>query len=255
MKKLWLGLIGVVLLVMVVGLAACSSEKTSGTLQLSGNLNNQQEGIWVSGEGKVAAVPDIAIITLGIQSQEITVAEAMSKASAAMDEVMKALKDAGVAEKDIQTQYFSIQQLTRWDDSKQQSVVTGYMVTNTVTAKVRGGVDKAGSVIDAVATAGGDLTRINNIGLDIDDPSGYLEQARELAVKDAKAKAEKLASVAGVKLGNATYITETTYTPGPIYRANYDVKGESASGVSVPTQISAGEQEVTVNVQIAYTIQ
>jgi uncharacterized protein YggE len=252
MKKLWLGLIGVVLLVMVVGLAACSSGKTSGTLQLSGNLNNQQEGIWVSGEGKVPAAPDIATLSLGIQSQELTVAEAMSKASVAMDAVMKALKDAGIADKDIQTQYFSIQQVTKWDNDKQEAVVTGYMVTNTVTAKIRD-ISKAGSVIDAVAGAGGDLTRINNIGFDINDPSAYLEQARTLAVQNAKAKAQKLAEVAGVKLGNPTYINETTYTPGPIYRT--DVKAETASGASVPTQISVGEQDVTVNVQIAYTIQ
>jgi len=254
MKKIWLAIAGTVLILVVVGLVGCGSGEgvtfKGDTSGIKFNLNNQQEGIWVNGEGKVTAVPDVAILSLGIEAQELTVAEAQAKAAEAMDNVMKALKNAGINEKDIQTQYFNIQKVTRWDNDKQQEIVTGYRVTNTITIKVRD-VTKAGSVIDAVAAAGGDLTRINSIGFTVDDPSPYYEQARVKAVTDAAAKAKKLADTAGVKLGKPTYISESSYIPGPIYR---DVVAKAEGTPAIETPVSPGEMEVTANVQIGYTI-
>jgi uncharacterized protein YggE len=247
-KKIWLMVAGAVL-ILVVGLVGCSSGNTPSNGNINVALNNQQEGIWVTGEGKVTAVPDVAIISLGIQSQETTVEAAQAEAATAMDDVMKALENAGIDRKDIQTQYFNIQKVTRWDNDKQQEIVIGFQVTNTVTAKVRD-VTKAGSVIDAVAAAGGDLTRINSIGFTVDDPTQYQEQARVKAVNDAAARAQKLADTAGVKLGDPTYITENSYIPGPIYR---DVV-MAAPAPTPTTPISPGEMEITVNVQIAYAI-
>jgi uncharacterized protein YggE len=252
MKKIWLAIAGIVLLVGVLALAGCGSGGTSlsdGNLNV--NLNSQQQGIWVNGEGKVTAVPDTAILTVGIQAQSTSVAQAQSDAASAMDKVMAAFKDQGVADKDIQTQYYNVQRMTRWDNDTQQEVTTGYQVTNTVTAKIRK-VDQAGTVIDAVSAAGGDYTRINNIAFTIDDPKPYQEQARELAVADAAAKAKKLADIAGVKLGKPTYISESSYTPGPIYRTDLAGKAESAPAVTTP--ISPGEMDITTNIQIAYDI-
>jgi uncharacterized protein YggE len=254
MKKIWLAIAGTVLILAVVGLVGCSSGEgvtlKGDTSGIKFSLNNQQEGIWVNGEGKITVVPDVAILSLGIEAQELTIAEAQAKAAEAMANVMKALKAQGIADKDIQTQYFNIQKVTRWDNDKQQEIVTGYQVTNTVTAKVRD-VTKAGSVIDAVAAAGGDLTLINSIGFTVDDPSPYYEQARVKAVADAAAKAKKLADTADIKLGKPTYISESSYIPGPIYR---DVAKAEGTTPSVVTPVSPGEMEITVDVQMAYAI-
>ncbi len=240
MKRNLLAAVGLVLVLAVVGLCGC----TVGTI----GLNNQQEGIWVSGEGKVTLTPDIATLSLGIEAQAKTVAEAQSQAAEAMDRVMTALTDSGVAEKDIQTQYFSIYPVTRWDDETWQEIVIGYRVTNMVTAKIRE-IDEAGSIIDAVAAAGGDYTRINNISFSVDDPTPYYEEAREKAVADAIAKAEQLADLAGVDLGKPIYISEGTIYPPVIYR---DVMMEA--GAPVETPISPGELELTLTVQIVYDI-
>lgn len=250
MKKIWLGVAAVIILA-VVGLAGCTGQ--SGDISgLNVNLNNQQQGLWVSGEGKVTAVPDVAILNLGIQAREASVAQAQAEASQAMDKVIQALKDNGVAEKDIQTQNFSIQKVTQWNNDKQIEVVLGYQVTNTVIAKVRQ-VDGTGSVIDAAAAAGGDLIIVNDIGFSVDDPAPYQAQARVKAVADAAAKAKQLAETAGVTLGNPTYITENSYIPGPIYRsAAMDAGGAAPAPITVP--ISPGELEITSNVQIAYAI-
>jgi len=254
MRKVWLVAVGVVVLLTAVVVSGCGTEGArlttdNGELKLS--LNNQQEGIWVSGEGRVVAVPDVAILRLGIEAQEVTVAEAQEQAREAMDRVMKALENEGVAEKDIQTQYFNINRVTRWDSQEEKEVIIGYRVTNVVTAKVRD-VAKAGDVIDAVAIAGGDYTRIDSIGFTVDDPSEYQKEAREQAVADAEAKAKQLAEAAGVKLGRPLYITESSYIPGPIYRQDMIAKAEGAPAVETP--ISPGEMEITLNVQISYEI-
>jgi len=262
MKKKWLWVLGLAVVIPIVALSGCYAgipgpvgprwSNLPSSLQV--NMGNQQAGIWVTGEGKVTAVPDIATLRLGIEAQEATVAEAQARASEAMDRVRTALEDNGVAEKDIQTQYFSIRQRTDWDEIMGQEIVIGYRVTNMVTAKIRD-IDKAGLIIDAVAVAGGDLTRIDDISFSIVDPSVCLEEAREKAMADAEAKAEKLAGLAGVRLGKPTYISESSYLPSPIYPRVYYEGGMAPPAPEVPpTEISPGEMEISLTVQVAYAI-
>jgi len=250
MNKIWLAAIGVVLLVGVVFLAGCGSNGISGTLELKGNMYGQQDGIWVSGTGKVYAIPDIAQITLGVEAQAATVAEAQAKATSAMNDVVAALKASGVEDKDIQTQYYSIYEVTKWDDYKNESVVTAYRVTNTIAVTVRD-VESTGAVIDAVVVAGGDYTRINGINFTVEDPNIYYAQAREKAVTYAKTKAEQMASLAGVELGKVSYITESNYMPSSNY---YNGRVEAAAPAIDTTSISAGQLEITTTVTMAYSI-
>jgi len=249
-KKKWLLIIGLILMLAIVSLACCSPDRSVlGEIEEL-NISSQQEGILVTGQGKVTAVPDIATLRLGIEVQAATVAEAQSQAIEAMDEVMAALTDNGVAEKDIQTQYFSIRQVTKWDRDKEEEIVIGYRVTNKVNAKIRE-IDKAGSIIDAVAEAGGDLTRIDSIDFSVDDPSAYYEEARQEATAKARDKAEQLAELAGVTLGKPIYISEGIQVP-PITRG---VVYEEALVAPAPeTPISPGEMEISLTVQVAYAI-
>ena len=244
-KKIWILAVSLALVIAVVGLAGCDSGN-SDLEEL--NISNQQEGIWVSGEGTVTVTPDVATLSLGVEVQAESVAVAQSQAAEAMDRVMGALADNGVAEKDIQTQYYSVYPVTRWDEDSQKEIIVGYRVTNTVSAKIRE-IDKTGTIIDAVASAGGDFTRINGIYFSVDDPSAYYEEARGEAMADAGAKAEQLAELAGGRLGKATYISESSSTPPSVYR-------QSMSGAesAAPTPISPGEMEITLTVQVVYSI-
>jgi uncharacterized protein YggE len=253
MRKIWLVVMGVVLLLGVLTLASCKEEGTSSTGNLKVDLNSQQTGIWVNGEAKVYATPDVAILTLGIEDQETTVASAQEKANAAMEKVTAALKDQGIAQKDIQTQYYSIRQVLKWEDKTQENTIIGYQVTNTVTAKVRN-VSKAGDVIDAVVAAGGDLTRINNISFTVDDPTPYYSQAREKAATYAKAKANQLAELAGVKLGKVIYVSESSYMPSSNVYYNRSDMAVPAPAVSTGTSVSAGQLEITATIQLNYAI-
>lgn len=242
---------GLAILSVLVALTGCSSEATEQPSTTNVNVGSQQEGLWVNGHGEVNAVPDVASLQLGISSQQATVAEAQAEAATAMDKVVASLKSNGVAEKDIQTQQFSVQQVTRWDPDKQQEIVTGYVVNNMVMVKVRQ-ITSIGTVIDAVVAAGGDNTRINSIAFSIEDPTTYQKEARDEAMANAKAKAEQLATLSGVSLGKPTYISESTNIP--IYQSPVGISAVPAPSPAPVTPVSAGELTIKVDIQVVYDI-
>ena len=246
-----------VLLAVAFGAVGCETlsppSSSSGASSLVGGIFNQQNtGIWVTGEGKVSAVPDVAVLSLGVEVQSSSVAEAQSYAATTMTAVVNELDNFGVAEKDIKTSQFSITPVRRWSEKDGREILIGYRVTNTVTARVRN-IDDTGAIIDAAARAGGDYIVINSISFTVDEPSAYYEEARELAMADAKAKAEQLADLGKVKLGRPTYISESgAYVP--VVREFY-----AEAAMSVPaapsTPISAGETEIRLSVQVVYSIE
>jgi uncharacterized protein YggE len=122
------------------------------------------------------------------------------------------------------------------------------MVSNVVNVKVRD-VTKAGSVIDAVTAAGGDLTRVNSIQFALNDPTTSIDKAREIAMADANDIATQLAKLAGVKLGKPISISESSSTPP------YPVYAKDAAGSASSTPISAGTLDITLDVQVLYAIQ
>ena len=243
------------LAVIVIGASACNVGLTppSRVPSVSGasNFGQQNTGIWVKGEGKVTVTPDVAILSVGIESQEAAVTQAQEKAAAAMNAVINQLKQSGIAEKDIRTTSFSITRVTRFDETRQQEITIGYRVTNTVSAKIRKIAD-AGTIIDVVVQAGGDLTRINNISFTVDDPSAFENEARQKAMANAQAKAKQLADLAGVKLGKAIYINESGgFIP---FRQEFFPVPAPAPAFAAATPILPGEQEVRLNVQVVYQI-
>ncbi|MBN1691456.1 MAG: SIMPL domain-containing protein [Dehalococcoidia bacterium] len=228
---------------------------TAGTNVGSGGIivSQQNIGLWVNGLGKTTAAPDVVVLTLGVESQQKTVAQAQKDAIDAMSSVMQMLKDNGIAEKDIQTSQYNIQQVTRWDDNQDTYVVIGYRVTNTVTCKIRD-INKAGSIIDKAVVAGGDLIRINGINFTVDDPTPFYKIAREKAVQYAMEKARQISQASGTRLGKVLYISEdTSYTPPMV--GNYAMKYTAMdSAAAAPTPISAGELEFQVTITMVYEI-
>lgn len=238
------------------GLPQAYAATDSGNYSLSAFSGAQQQvGLWVSGEGKVMAVPDIAVVSVGVQAQASTVAEASAQARDAMNKVMGALSSNGVASKDIQTQYYNVNPIYRYDDYRKMTEIVGYQVDNSVTAKIRNiqDTERVGTIIDAVAEAGGDLTRIGSFYFTVEDPKPYQMEARAKAVQDAMAKAKQIADQAGVGLGKPIYIAEGASSV-PIPAVRY-FKAEAGAADSVsPTPISTGESEISVSVQMVFDL-
>ena len=247
-KKWWLIPCVVVLAVAVVG---CGGVPAGGGGQTDVYLSQQNTGIMVSGQGEVSVVPDIAMLRLGVEARADTVSQAQAQASEAMDEVMGVLKGKDIAEKDIQTQQFSVYPMTRWNEYQHEEEITGYRVTNMVVVRITE-IDRCGEIIDAVADAGGDFIRIQGISFDIDDPEPCYQEARAKAMADARGKASQLANLAGVGLGKPIYISE-----GAVYWPNVVREFDKAGGIPMPapeTPISPGELKITLNVQVTYAI-
>ena len=220
-------------------------------------------GIWVSGEGTISVAPDLATLDFGVETNAATVSEANNLASTAMDAIVEALKARGVNDEDMQTSRFSVYPRYNYVEEEvdgvrsSREVLTGYRVNNRATVKLRD-LDAIGQVIDEVVTAGGDVVRISNIRFTLEDPKPKMTELRELAVADAKAKAEHLAELSDVAVGRLIYISEGAAAPsvsGFAERAAFglDFAYASSAALAAPS-VSGGEVTLSLRVQAGFAI-
>jgi uncharacterized protein YggE len=204
-------------------------------------------GITVSGHGEVQVPPDTAVFTVGVQVTATTVADARERAAKAADAVISSVKKNGVDEKDIRTTGLSIQPVFDYKNGTEPRI-TGYQVTNQVTVKVRK-LDNVSKVVDDAAAAGGDDVRLQGISFVVDDDEKPIQQAREAAMKDAKAKADQLAKLGGVELGDPLTIAESQGAT-PIF----EDRSAAAPAADVATPIQPGTNTVSVDVNVRWQI-
>lgn len=206
--------------------------------------------IIVSGDADAAVAPDLAIVSLGVSETKQSAREALDANNKSMAAVLKALRADGIADKDLQTSGFSIQPQYTYpqneDGTPKPPVLTGYTVSNMLTARIRD-LAKVGDVLDASVTLGvnqGGEIRFTNV-----DPEKSIEAARKDAMKNAIAKAETLATAAGVKLGRVVEITENMQRPEPMPAMRMSMAKEASD--SVPVASGENRYSVTVNVTFA----
>jgi hypothetical protein len=206
--------------------------------------------IAVAGLGEIYRTPDMAQLVLGVEAEGATAAEALRKNTAQMDATIKALRDAGVDKKDIQTSNLHVG--ARYDYSRENAPprIIGYQATNTVSVKLRD-LDKAGAVIDKAVGVG--ANRLDSIAFGFADPKPVLDAARRAAVLDARSRAELYAAAAGVQLGPVLSISDS-YTPGPgpvpaLQRMEMDAAASKAAPVM------PGESLTIATVAVVYGIE
>ncbi|PIR66281.1 MAG: hypothetical protein COU51_04980 [Parcubacteria group bacterium CG10_big_fil_rev_8_21_14_0_10_36_14] len=209
-----------------------------------------QYTINISGEGKVSSVPDIAMINLGVTSEAKTVKQAQDDNTKKMNDVVKAIKDLGVVDKDIQTTNYNIYPKYSYDQTRGTSNIIGYTVSQSVTLKIRE-LDKVGSILGKAGELG--VNQVGGVEFTIDKPESLKSEAREKAIKDAKDKASILAKELGVNLGRVVSFSE--YTNGSV--SAYSKSSMEAYGIGggdVTPDIQAGSQEVIINVSLVFEI-
>jgi uncharacterized protein YggE len=210
--------------------------------------------IAVSGQGRAELAPDMAVLQLMVTREADTARAALDANSAAMAEVLEALRGQGIAERDMQTANFSIQPRYVYPSPKAQGEnrtprIAGYTVRNGLSVRVRD-LAKLGAIMDQSVSLG--VNEGGNILFTNDDPSAAIEQARTRAVKEAMGKAQTLASAAGVKLGRVLSISEHSGVPAPIPVMRAEMVMASAAD-SVP--VAAGENSYQVTVNVSYAIE
>jgi uncharacterized protein YggE len=201
----------------------------------------------VSGVGVVYLTPDIVYINIGVNTQRENASEAVSINKEQTSAVIQAIKDFGVAEKDIRTTNFSIWSNPTYDEFGQVTG-TNYSVDNTVYVTIRD-IDKLGDLLDAAISAG--ANSIYSIQFDVEDKTEANREARALAVDDAKSEAQELAEASEVSLVEIQTISYYEGSPTPIFQGKGG-GGGGGEGAAVPIQ--PGQLAVTVTVNMTYTI-
>jgi hypothetical protein len=203
----------------------------------------------VNGTGEASARPDLAVISAGVVVQAETASAALADNTRAMNAVLEQLRGSGLPAEDVQTSQFSVTPLfdnRRPDpDTIEPPRIVGYQVSNQVTARVRG-LDQLGAILDGLVSAG--ANSINGPWFEIAEPEQLQDQARDAAVADAIAKAERYAAAAKVELGEVISIEEggSYAPPRPMMRAE-------AMAADVP--IAPGQTEVSASVTMTFAIE
>ena len=206
------------------------------------SADQPRESIAVTGRGVVSGEPDTLVANFAVETSGSTVADALQRANTAATRVRDALVRGGVAKADLQTSDVSI--TARRDDAQ---VITGYTVSQGVTARLRN-LPKAGALMTAAITAGGDAARLNGVSFEIEDDTALLAQARKRAFADARAKAELYAREAGRPLGRVVEVREET----PGRWGGGDSKSMSVADFAMP--IEPGRQQLAVTVTVEWAL-
>jgi len=198
----------------------------------------------VTGVGTSTVTPDAVRFFASVSVIAKSNKEALASASKSATAVRGALRDNGIATKDIKTSSLTVYPEYNYLQDKGQELI-GYRATQSFTVVIRK-ADNAGAVIDAVVSAGGDAVQINGISPFLSNGAATTEKAREAAVADARARANSYAKYLGVSLGRVISLTEVS---APVYNFPVMAKGALAEDA---TQIDLGETEVTVTVTVRW---
>lgn len=203
----------------------------------------------VNGHGEVSVLPDTASVSIGVDIIKPTLSEAQDQANAQAAALIESLKATGIADEDIQTDYYSVNILRDYSENADPTQITGFEIINQLRVTVRD-TDSLGALLDSAVDAG--ANSIYGITFYVDDKTAAASEARVAAVDDARTKAEELASAAGMTLGPVVAISEGTM---PIISPMYGMGrggGMAMAEASVP--VEAGSTTVSVDVSVTFEL-
>ncbi|TFG35150.1 MAG: DUF541 domain-containing protein [Parcubacteria group bacterium] len=253
--KTILGLGAAFLIVLIASFAAGTFNKIKEWKYI-GQGPVSDNSITISESGEVYAKPDLAITSFSVITEAKTVAGAISENTKKMNAVIAAVKNQGVEEKDLKTINFSISPHYDYYDvnkiyiSGGTRVLSGYDVTQTLRVKIRD-LTKVGNIIQAAVDNGSN--EASDLQFTIDNQDALKKQAREDAIKKAKAKAEELAGQLGIKLVKIISFSENNYVPY-YYAMEKSSSVGMGGGADAAPQIETGENKIQVTVSITYEI-
>jgi uncharacterized protein YggE len=198
--------------------------------------------VTVTGTGSVDATPDRAQFSFGVTTQAATATEALNENATIARRVISALKAAGVAGADIQTQAVSLE--PRYTDDG--AAIIGYTATNTVAATLRD-IGRSGAVVDAAVGAG--ANQVQGPSLTRSDQSTLYATALRAAFADARSKAQAIARATGTRLGAARNVTEGSAAPPP-----EPVADGAFATAATPTPVEPGKQTIQATVTVEFAV-
>ncbi|MBN2796036.1 MAG: SIMPL domain-containing protein [Clostridia bacterium] len=238
-KTMMFGVVALLVAALFIGNSGIFTQEAQADVDGIANV------VSVNGVGSITVKPDIAYISVGVETSDADANKAQTDNSKAMNEVMAALKALGIKDDDIKTTQYSVYDRYDYIDGKQTNKT--YQVTNMVQVTVRD-INQVGDVIDAASLAG--ANSVSNIQFGIADESAAYQEALKLAMASAKGKAEAILGTFGEVVTAPSKVTETSYFSG-VVRSDYAyAKAEMAV---MDTPVSSGELTITANVTVEYT--
>jgi uncharacterized protein len=222
-----------------------AQQESSVPVPAAGPGHARSRTLRVTGEGRAHAVPDVAIVTIGVVAFDPSLAKATRDADARARRVQAVVKEAGVAAPDVQTSRYDVEIERRADRPDAEPRVVGYRVVNELRVKVRD-LPALGALLDRVVAAG--ANEVQGLAFAKDDTTAEQARALAAAIRAARAKAEEMARAGGVRLGELLELSEGVRgSPGPFVPMRTMAK---SSGVAV----QPGEVEVEAQVEAVYAI-
>jgi uncharacterized protein YggE len=238
MKNFWQIVILILLVTGIgVGIAAWQPWKSS------------DRTIQTSGEGKVNASPDVAQVTGGVEIKKPTADAAQTTANQTINTIIRAVKAAGIADKDIQTQ--SITTNPSYDYSNGNNTIDGYIAQSTITITIHD-LTHGQDIVALVTQNGGTNVSGPNLTFSDEKMTQLKNQARVQAMNDAKNKADQLALLSNAKLGKVINVSESNFNGGIIQP--YPVMASGAAKSVSGGVIMPGENEVTLDVNVTFAL-
>ncbi|QIK97095.1 SIMPL domain-containing protein [Sphingomonas sp. HDW15A] len=203
----------------------------------------------ISASGEVTRVPDLAIISAGVQTLRPTATAAIEENAERMERVRSALKRAGIDDKDIQTSSINLNPEYRYAEN-QPPTLTGYRATNTVNIKFRD-LKRTGAILDALVREG--ANQINGPSLTIDKPEAAYDEARVKAIANGRARAELYARALGMRVVRLLSVSEggAIHMPPP---APYAAETMMVTGSRAKTDIDPGTQNLSTSVSMSFEL-
>lgn len=202
----------------------------------------------VNATGEVTRVPDLAIISAGVQTLQPTATAAIEENAARMERVRAALKRAGIEDRDVQTSSINLNPEYQYDQNRPPRL-TGYRATNTVNVKFRD-LRRTGAILDALVAEG--ANQINGPNLTIDKPESALDEARTKAIANGRARAELYARALGMRIVRLISVSEgggyNVPPPMPVVAMMAERSG------AADTKIDPGTQQLQVNVSMSFEL-
>jgi len=208
----------------------------------------QRRHIQVQGEGKVNAVPDIAILYLECTQDGMALDQITTQVRQQMGKVLDAVKKAGVADKDLQTVSYNVQPKYTYKNGNAQP--NGYRVANRIQAKIHD-LGKVGHILSAAINAG--ANKVDGPNFDFENPQKLEQQALADAVENAAAKARVIAEAAHATLGPVLSVEQSG---GPLYRPRPMMAARQAFAAAgaAPEPIEAGQQDFSATVTALFEL-
>lgn len=203
----------------------------------------------VSGMGEVAAEPDLARVTLGVEARSPTLAAARSEVTATVERVLKLTRDLRIDPKHVNATRVQVQPEYNWNPKDRKRVLLGYVVSRQVQIELRD-LDQLGSLLERAVDAG--VNQLGDPALDSSRRKDLERQAMSLAVQDARMNAETLAGAAGVRLGPVRSLNGSASNPPmPMFRAQVAM-ADAASSPEASYQ--PGEMKFSASVNAEYDL-